>query len=109
MSAAGFLTTLLIARWSDSFQLGIYALGLSVLVSVVGLQESLILQPYLIQRFYPEGTPAERAGASLTLSILFSVASVLMLIVAAFGLLVWGAGQETSFWPGSSPGLCRLH
>ena len=95
VSATGFLTTLLIARWSDSFQLGIYALGLSVLVSVVGLQESLILQPYLIQRFYPEGTPAERAGASLALSILFSAASVLMLIVAAFGLLVWGAGQET--------------
>ncbi len=94
VSATGFLTTLLIARWSGSTQLGIYALGLSLLLSAVAFQESLILQPYLIQRFYPEGTPAERAGASLTLSILFSAASILVLTVAALGFLAWPAGPE---------------
>ena len=94
VSATGFLTTFLIARWSGSTQLGIYALGLSLLLSVLGFQDSLILQPYLIQRYYPEGTTAERAGASLTLSILFSAGSILVLIVAALGFLVWGAGPE---------------
>jgi hypothetical protein len=83
VSVTGFLTTLLIARLSGSTQLGIYALGLSLLLSLVAFQESLILQPYLIQRFYPEGTAAERAGASLALSILFSLGSILVLTVAA--------------------------
>jgi O-antigen/teichoic acid export membrane protein len=95
VSAAGFLTTFLIARWSGPTQLGIYALGLSLLLSVLAFQDSLILQPYLIQRFYPEGTPAERAGASLTFSGLFSAGSTLVLIVAALGFLTWRASAET--------------
>jgi O-antigen/teichoic acid export membrane protein len=95
VSATGFLTTFLIARWAGSTQLGIYALGLSLLLTVLGFQDSLILQPYQIQRYYPGGTSAERAGASLTLSILFSAGSLLILIVAALGLLAWRASSET--------------
>jgi O-antigen/teichoic acid export membrane protein len=94
VSGTGVSTTFLIARWSDSSQLGIYALGLSLLLSLVGFQESLILQPYLIQRHDPEGSPAERAGASLTLSILFSAGSILVLTVAALGFLEWRADPE---------------
>jgi len=94
VSAAGFLTTLLIARWSDSTQLGVYALGLSVLLSLLAFQDSFILQPYMIQRYNLEGTPAERAGASLTLSILFSAGSILALTVAALGFLALGGGPE---------------
>jgi O-antigen/teichoic acid export membrane protein len=94
VSGTGFLTTLLIARWSGSTQLGIYALGLSLLVSAVGFQDSLILQPYQIQRHYPGGTHAERAGASLTLSILFSAGSILVLTVAALGFMRWDVGPE---------------
>ena len=94
VSGTSFLTTLLIARWSGSSQLGIYALGMSLLLSFLAFQDSLILQPYSIQRHYPEGTPAERAGASLMLSILFSAGSILVLTVAALCFLVWGAGPE---------------
>jgi O-antigen/teichoic acid export membrane protein len=94
VSGTGFLTTFLIARWSGSSQLGIYSLGLSVLLSIVGFQESLILQPYLIQRHYPEGTNAERAGASLTLGTLFAAGSIFVLTVAALGFSEWPAGPE---------------
>jgi O-antigen/teichoic acid export membrane protein len=94
VSASGFLTTLLIARWSDSTQLGVYALGLSLVLSLLAFQDSFILQPYMIQRHHSEGTAAERAGASLTLSILFSAGSILVLTIAALGFLVWGAGPE---------------
>lgn len=94
VSATSFLTTLLIARWSGPSQLGIYALGLSVLLSLQGFQESLIVQPYQIQRFRPEGSTVESAGASLTLSILFSAASIFVLIVAGLGFLVAGAASE---------------
>jgi len=94
VSATGFLTTVLIARWSDPAQLGIYALGLSLLLSLLGFQDSLILQPYLIQRHHPQGTPSERAGASLALSFLFTAASVLILAVAALGFFGFGGSSQ---------------
>ncbi len=94
VSATGFLTTLLIAHWSGPTQLGVYALGFSLVVAVLGFQDALVLQPYQIQRYYPEGTPAERAGAALTLSILFSAGTILVLTVAALGFLAWGASPE---------------
>ncbi len=105
VSATGFSTTFLIAHWSGSTQLGIYALGLSVLLSVVAFQDSLILQPYQIHRFYPGGTPAERAGASLVLSILFSVGSLLLLIIVSLALLVWQATLETIFMSWAIAGI----
>jgi O-antigen/teichoic acid export membrane protein len=95
VSATGFLTTLLIAHWSNSNQLGVYALGLSVLLSGVGFQDSLILQPYIIQRHRHTGSEAERAGASLTLSILFSLASMFVLTIAALAL-TWRSTPETA-------------
>jgi O-antigen/teichoic acid export membrane protein len=94
VSATGFLSTLMIAHWADASQLGIYALGLSVLVSVVAFQDSLILQPYTIQRFHPEEVATVQAGASLMLSALFSAGSVLILIVAA-SVLTWRASADT--------------
>jgi hypothetical protein len=44
VSGSSFLSTLLIANSTNSVELGFYALGLSVLISVVGFQEALILQ-----------------------------------------------------------------
>ena len=45
VSSAGFLTTVLIARWSGPSQLGIYALGLSILLSLLGFQEFSFCSP----------------------------------------------------------------
>jgi O-antigen/teichoic acid export membrane protein len=94
VSGTGFLTTIFIARWSSAGDLGFYALGLSWLGTLLMFQESLVLEPYVIQLHYPQGTPAERAGASLTLSVLFSVASILILAAVAFGLVEWDASRE---------------
>jgi O-antigen/teichoic acid export membrane protein len=94
VSTAGFLTTVLIARWSGSIQLGFYAVVMSLLFSLVTCQDSLIMEPYLIQRYYPQGTPAERAGASLVLSALYSVASTCALAIAALAFYVSGGGAE---------------
>lgn len=94
VSGTSFVTTLLIARGSGSSQLGIYALGMSLLLSFVAFQDSLISQPYSIKRHYPEGTPAELAGATLMLSILFSAGSILVLTVAALCILEWGASSD---------------
>jgi O-antigen/teichoic acid export membrane protein len=94
VSGTGFLTTLLIARWSEPGQVGMYAFGMSLLGVVLTCQYSLILQPYLIQWHNPHGSPTERAGASLTLSVLFSAGSILVLTVLAIGFLEWGAGPK---------------
>lgn len=94
VSGTGFLTTIFIARWSSAADLGLYAIGVSLLGMFLMFQESVILEPYLIQMHYPQGTPAERAGASLTLSGLFSVGSILALLVLAIGFVRWGASQE---------------
>ena len=90
----GFLTTLLVARWSGPSQLGVYAVGISLLGFLLTCQDLLIIEPYLIQRHYPQGTTAERAGASLTLSILFSTGSLLALTIVAFGFQQRDAGSE---------------
>ena len=47
-------------------QSGIYALGLSILLSVIGFQGSLILQPYIIQRHYHSWLVAAIAPFALT-------------------------------------------
>jgi O-antigen/teichoic acid export membrane protein len=94
VSGTSFLSTLVIARWADLPQLGVYAVGFSLVGFVLTCQDSLILDPYQIQRHYPEGTAAERAGASLTLSTIFSAASVLVLIFASLGFLRWGGSAE---------------
>ena len=94
VSGTSFLTTLLIARWSGSSQLGVYATGITLLTTLLAFQDSLILQPYLIRKHCPEGNPAEHAGAYLTFSALFSACSIVALTVAGLGLLEWGSGAE---------------
>lgn len=94
VSGTGFLTTIFIARWSGAADLGVYAIGLSWLGTLLMFQESLVLEPYIIQLHYPHGTRAERAGASLALSVLFSVVSILALVVLAAVCVEWGASRE---------------
>ena len=94
VSGSGFLSVLLIARWSGASELGVYALGSTLLFSLVACQDSLILEPYLIQRYYPQGTPVERASASFVLSLLFSAVSALALGAAALACQQAGTGSE---------------
>jgi O-antigen/teichoic acid export membrane protein len=100
VSGTSFLSVLLIARWSGASELGVYALGSSLVFSLVACQDSLILEPYLIQRYYPQGTPAERASASFVLSLLFSAVSGLALVAAALACRRSGSGSEivTMLW-----------
>jgi O-antigen/teichoic acid export membrane protein len=78
-----FFTVLLIARYSDASQLGVYAVGISVLAALVALQDSLIFQPYTIERHWSQGTPV---GSLLILSLLLSAASTLVLTVGSLGI-----------------------
>ena len=94
VSATSFLTMVMIGRWTDPKQLGAYAIGYSVLASILAIQESLISLPYSIQRLRPLGTPAEFAGSSLAQSWLLSAVGVAALIVGALGLSASGGWPE---------------
>lgn len=95
VSGTNFLTIFFVARWSNSSQLGIYAVTISVVLALTYFQESLVSQPYMIQRHDPEDSSAERAGASLALSIVFSGTCILALSITALCLLQWMPGSET--------------
>ena len=84
ISVTFFLTAVLIARYSDARQLGEYAVGISVLASLAAFQDSLILQPWIIERHAPLETSTDVAWAS---SVLFSAGSILALTIGALGFL----------------------
>ena len=86
VSAMGFLALILIGRWTDSAQLGIYAIGASVLALALATQEALITRPYAIRLHRPVGTPAEHLFGSLVLSVSLSAFVALALILTALAL-----------------------
>jgi O-antigen/teichoic acid export membrane protein len=88
VSGASFLTTVVIGRWTFPSELGVYSIGISLLISSVAIQESLIAIPYTIQRRRPLGTQAEHAGSSLAQSGLLSALGIVVLAVTAVGLSV---------------------
>jgi O-antigen/teichoic acid export membrane protein len=96
VSAASFLTTVVIARWTFPNELGLYSIGISLLVSLLSIQESLISLPYAIQQHRAPGTPAEHAGSSLTHTALLSALGIVVLAVTALGLSASGAEPQLS-------------
>ena len=93
VSAASFLTTIIVSHFTNAGQLGIYAIGISVLATAFTIQGQLISLPYSIQRYHPLGTPAEHAGSSLALSGLLAALTAVVLSVTAVGLIAGGASS----------------
>jgi hypothetical protein len=90
VSGTSFLTTAMIARWALPDDLGIYAMAISLLVSWVVVQESLVLLIYTIHRHRPQATSTEHAGSYLALSGLFSMLAIAMFSMAAhLHRMVW--------------------
>ena len=46
VSGASFLTMILIGRWTNPVELGLYAIGASILLSFLATQQTLISLPY---------------------------------------------------------------
>ena len=94
VSGASFVSTIFVARWTVPSQLGIYSIGISLLVASLTIQEALISLPYTIQRHRPVGTPAESAGGSLMQSGLLAAVIVVVLAAAGAGLSAGGADPD---------------
>lgn len=100
VSGTSLLSTVLVGRWTVPSELGIYTIGLSVLGSILAIQDALILLPYAIQRHHPSRTAAEHLGIALLHSgLLAGVATAALVLFAAsewalganagLGWLVW--------------------
>jgi O-antigen/teichoic acid export membrane protein len=87
VSAASFLTTVLIGNFTNPGQLGTYSIAVSALASAYTVQGQLISLPYSIQRNRPSGTAEEHAGSSLALSALLASLVSLLLVLMALGLV----------------------
>jgi O-antigen/teichoic acid export membrane protein/tRNA A-37 threonylcarbamoyl transferase component Bud32 len=94
VSATSFLTTVIVGRSTQPSELGLFAIGLALLVSCLGIQEALISTPYAVQRHHCSGTPAERAGTALAQTGVLAALAAVVLAVAACGLGAWSAGPD---------------
>jgi O-antigen/teichoic acid export membrane protein len=94
VSAASFLTTVIISRFTDPGQLGIYAIAFSILASVYTIQGQLISLPYSIQRHRQVEAPAEHAGGSLVFAGLLAAAVTMVLAIIALSLIAGGGRGE---------------
>jgi O-antigen/teichoic acid export membrane protein len=94
VSGASFTSTVIVGRWTSSSELGTYSIGMSILLSLVATQESLIAWPYTIQRHQPQGSPTEHTGAFLLQNDFLSALTTIALVLAACGLIAKGTGQH---------------
>ncbi|HEX2256383.1 MAG TPA: lipopolysaccharide biosynthesis protein [Afifellaceae bacterium] len=95
VSATSFLTLILVARWNGAEQLGLFAIGLSVVGVTLAVQHSLVSLPYAVQRHRPPGSAGEHAYCCLLHSGLFSASVAGLLVLAALGLSAAGAHPES--------------
>jgi len=100
VSAASFLTTVIIGRFTQPSELGLYSIGLALLASCLCIQEALISTPYAVQRHQFPGTTADRAGASLAQTGILAALAAAAMSVTACGLSAAGAGDQLVllFW-----------
>ncbi|HLJ91860.1 MAG TPA: MATE family efflux transporter [Gemmataceae bacterium] len=91
VSGTSFLTTIFVGRSCAASELGIYALGFSLLVSWGCVHQSLIALPYTIYRHRSRsGTEEEYAGSALIHNGLLSALAVVALVIGAVFLSLGG-------------------
>jgi O-antigen/teichoic acid export membrane protein len=94
VSGTSFLTLIAVARFTDTAQLGAFAIANSVLGVSIAIQHSLVSQPYTIQRHDQQAIREGRAFCSLVQSGLLSGIGVFLLMSAACALAIWGASGD---------------
>ncbi len=92
VSATSLLTTIIIGRFCGSEGLGLFALGVSLLLLSTAAQSSLVSTPYTVFRKRSAGRidPLHHAGGSLIGGLLLAGGLTLLAVLVAGGLQ-WGA------------------
>lgn len=91
ISGTSFVSTVLIGRWCLPSELGVYSMGISLLVGFISIQDPLVTVPYAVARHkQARGMPQEQAGDTLALCCLISALAFVLLGVAGIGLSMTG-------------------
>jgi O-antigen/teichoic acid export membrane protein len=99
VSGTSFLATVLVGRWCGAGELGVYSLGVSLLVTSACIQDALIGMPYTVSRHRPlVDDPREYAGCGLAHHWLLSALALVLLAATAAALS----------WKGTVPGLAGV-
>jgi O-antigen/teichoic acid export membrane protein len=82
VSVAGFATSVLIGRWAGKAELGLYVIGLSMVLFARGFQQQLVSTPYTIYHHRRSDSlmPAYR-GSCLVLQALFIAITLAYLVI----------------------------
>lgn len=80
VSGASFLTTVLIGRFASAEYLGLYSMGIAVVLALLAVQMSLLTTPYAVNRHRPEIRSTTYAGSTMLMQLV-------LLLIALVGLL----------------------
>ena len=95
MSGAMFGAVVILARWSGVFELGLYTLGMSGIVLLINVEESIVTAPYAIYSNLRrlEGQALALATGSAFLQTAVLGASAAAVVLASAALLPGGLGE----------------
>lgn len=98
VSGTSFCLSVIIARKCSKEELGMYVLGMSIVLFVVGFQNSLITMPYMFYSPRPDGRiDVQYAGSTLTHALGLSIIVIVVLVgvagIVAYPLGVSGLGR----------------
>jgi O-antigen/teichoic acid export membrane protein len=94
VSATNFLTLVMLAWWTSPEQVGVFALGMSIVGAALTMQDALVSLPYAVQRHRPPGSAGEHAFCCVLNSGLYSAVAMLLLVLSAVALAGLGAGEQ---------------
>jgi O-antigen/teichoic acid export membrane protein len=95
VSGASFLATILIGRFGHAESLGLYSLGMSVVLALLAVQMSLVTTPYAVQHHTAGPTARAYAGSTLVMQLGLLLAVCAGLMVTA--MFVHGPAQIVLF------------
>ena len=109
VSGGTFLATVAVGRWAGSWQLGLYTVGMTAMISVVVAQQALVTLPLMIRQRRPDNDSFEIGGHSLVQSGALSTAVFASAALLAVALFVAQPDASPAYFAGSlallAPGL----
>jgi len=96
VSATSFALLVMIGRWTNPAELGVYAVGASIFALLSAVQDSLITRPYAIHLHQPSGTSEDHAFGALSLSVVFSAGVVIATAIAGLLLFAFDSDHQLS-------------
>src|SRR5215469_6166014 len=91
ISGTSFVSAVMIGRWCLPSELGVYSMGISLLVGFISIQDPLVSIPYAVARHREaRGMPEEQAGDTLAQCGLLSALAFVLLGAAGIALSMSG-------------------